>query len=133
MYWLLGGLGVFSFEVMKSKTYKQSAAFYRNVSLVSHNRNTIQADEYLKATVKKWFRDKEYGVIENGSGPEIIVLKSDLIKCQYLKSGAEVEFECYPDNQKLIAKKVTLVRQRHHDQQYPKRGNAKDPFIGVMK
>jgi len=87
----------------------------------------------LKATVKKWFRDKEYGVIENGSGPEIIVRKSDLIKCQYLKVGAEVEFECHLDNQKLIAKKVELVRKRHQNQQYPNKGNAQKTFIGVMK
>ncbi|MDH3326611.1 MAG: cold shock domain-containing protein [Gammaproteobacteria bacterium] len=84
----------------------------------------------MKATVKKWFRDKEYGIIENGSGPEIVVRKVDLIRCQYLKVGAEVEFECHLDDKKLIAKKVTLI---HRDQQYPKKGKAKTPFIGVMK
>lgn len=63
----------------------------------------------MQTVVKKWFREKDFGFLDNGNGPGIIVRKSDLIGCQFLKSGATVEFECHPDKQGLIAKKVQLV------------------------
>ncbi len=60
------------------------------------------------AVVKKWFREKNYGFIDNGDGPDILVRKADLINCSFLKVGAEVEFECHPDKRGLVAKKVKL-------------------------
>lgn len=63
----------------------------------------------MQTLVKKWFRDKEFGFLENGSGPDIMVRKTDLIKCQFLKIGATVEFECHLSTQGLIAKNVRLV------------------------
>lgn len=42
----------------------------------------------MQTVVKKWFRDKASGLLENGSGPNIIVRKIDLINCQFLKVGA---------------------------------------------
>jgi len=88
----------------------------------------------LQAAVKKWFRDKDYGYIENGSGPDIKVNKTDLVNCQYLKVGASVDFECHIDNQNLIARKVKLARQRNNDKNKfsnNKRPVKKNPF-GVM-
>ncbi len=58
----------------------------------------------MQTVVKKWFRD-------NGSGPDIIVRKADLIKCQFLKTGIMVDFECHTDKQGLIARKVCISRQ----------------------
>jgi cold shock CspA family protein len=66
----------------------------------------------LQTVVKKWFREKESGFLDNGSGPDIMVRKADLINCQFLKVGATVEFECHPDKQGLVAKKVKLSHQK---------------------
>jgi cold shock CspA family protein len=86
----------------------------------------------LQTVVKKWFREKEYGFLDNGSGPDIMVRKADLVNCQYLENGVTVEFECHSDKRGLIAKKVSLSRQRkqpnkHFEDRYAK----KNPF-GVM-
>jgi len=86
----------------------------------------------LQAVIKKWFREKDYGFLDNGSGPDIRVRKEDLVNCQYLKVGSTVEFECHPDNRGLIAKKVRLARQRNEKQQpNGNRSVRKNPF-GVM-
>lgn len=86
----------------------------------------------MQTTVKKWFRDKDFGFLENGSGPDIKVRKADLVNCQFLKIGVTVEFECHPDKQGLIGKKVKLLGQSKLKK--PKKGNPggkKFPF-GVM-
>jgi len=87
----------------------------------------------MQATVKKWFRDKEYGFLDNGSGPDIQVHKSELIGCHYLKVGASVEFECHMDMNNLYAKKVKLVTQKHrkNKKMSGNRNYKKSPF-GVM-
>lgn len=64
----------------------------------------------LQTIVKKWFRDKDSGFLENGTGPDILVRKADLVNCQFLKVGTTVEFECHPGKQGLVAKKVKLLR-----------------------
>jgi len=88
----------------------------------------------LQTVVKKWLKDKECGFLDNGSGPDILIRKSDLVRCQYLKAGTTVEFECYPVKEGLIAKKVTLVREnkggRGSGGNHNKSGGTK--FIGVM-
>ncbi len=88
----------------------------------------------MQAVVKKWLKEKEYGFLDNGSGPDIMVRKSDLIRCQYLKAGTTVEFECYPDKKGLIAKNVSLVRQKTTGQgSNGNRNKSNRPqFIGVM-
>jgi len=88
----------------------------------------------LQAVVKKWFREKEYGFLDNGSGPDIMVRKSGLVRCQFLKAGASVEFECHPDNGGLIAKNVRLVRENTGGQgsNGNRNKNNKPRFIGVM-
>ena len=88
----------------------------------------------MQAVVKKWIREKDYGFLDNGSGPDIMIRKSDLIRCQYLKAGTTVEFECHPDKEGLIAKKVSLVRQKTGGQGSNSNRNKsnKPPFIGVM-
>lgn len=86
----------------------------------------------MQTTVKKWFRDKDFGFLDNGKGPDIKVRKSDLVNCQFLKIGVTVEFECHPDKQGLIGKKVKLLGQSKFNK--PKKGNPggkKFPF-GVM-
>jgi len=81
----------------------------------------------LIATVKKWFRDKNFGYIENGGGPDILVRKADLLNCSFLKVGVNVEFECHPEKQGLIAKKVKLKPLD------TKTGHQNKPFkFGVM-
>lgn len=62
----------------------------------------------LQTTVKKWFRDKNYGFLDNGDGPDIMVRKADLQNCQYLKVGVAVEFEVGAEKSGLVAKKVKL-------------------------
>jgi len=88
----------------------------------------------LQAVVKKWLKDKEYGFLDNGSGPDILIRKADLVRCQYLKAGTTVEFECHPAKEGLMAKKVTLVREnkggRGSGGNRNKSGGTK--FIGVM-
>ncbi len=86
----------------------------------------------MQTTVKKWFRDKESGFLDNRGGPDIMVRKADLVDCQFLKVGATVEFECHPDKQGLIAKKVKLSNQKNrHGQNNGKRNPKEFPF-GVM-
>jgi cold shock CspA family protein len=63
----------------------------------------------LQTTVKKWFKDKNYGFLSNGNGPDIMVRKANLENCQYLKPGVMVEFECHADDKGLVAKKVKLM------------------------
>lgn len=86
----------------------------------------------MQTVVKKWFKEKEYGFLDNGSGPDIMVRKADLIKCQYLKVGSTVEFECHPENRGLIAKKVKLSRQRNEKQRPGGNRNARNHPFGVM-
>ncbi len=87
----------------------------------------------MQAIVKSWFRDKEYGVLDNGGGPDILVLKSELIGCHYLKVGAKVEFECHMDMNNLCAKKVKLLKQKNKKHQNNSRNRKfkRSPF-GVM-
>ena len=65
----------------------------------------------LQTTVKKWYRDKNSGFLDNGNAQDIIVNKEDLVNCEYLKIGVMVEFECHSDKRGLIAKKVKLLHQ----------------------
>lgn len=88
--------------------------------------------DFLQTVVKKWFREKDYGFLENGQGPDIKVSKADLVNCQFLKIGATVEFECHPDNQGLMAKKVKLLSQKKFKNSRNRNpGGKKSPF-GVM-
>ena len=83
----------------------------------------------MQTLVKKWFKDKESGFLDNGGGADIMVRKADLVNCQFLKVGATVEFECHSDKQGLIAKKVKLSNQQRA--QHGER--VKKPFRpGVM-
>jgi len=86
----------------------------------------------LQAVVKKWFREKNYGFLDNGSGPDVMVRKADLVNCQYLKVGSTVEFECHTDNRGLIAKKVKPARQRDKKQQPNGNRSARNHPFGVM-
>ena len=91
----------------------------------------------MQTKVKKWFKDKSFGFLENGNGPDIMVRQADLIKCQYLKVGATVEFECHPDKKGLVAKKVKLSNQTKNGGQQKgghRNGNtnAREPYFGVM-
>jgi CspA family cold shock protein len=65
----------------------------------------------LQTIVKKWYRDKNSGLLDNGGGPDIMVTKADLVNCEFLKVGVTVEFECHSDKRGLIAKKVKLLQQ----------------------
>jgi cold shock CspA family protein len=83
----------------------------------------------LQTVVKKWFRDKGTGYLDNGNGPDILVLKADLSNCDFLKVGVEVEFECGINKRGLIAKNVKLIKKS--TQRKPK---SDKPFrFGVMK
>ncbi len=84
----------------------------------------------MNTVVKKWLKDKEFGFLENGSGPDILVRKADLIKCQYLKVGVNVEFECHIDKKILVARKVRLIHKIQTNR--TKHGNNKTPYFGVM-
>ena len=66
----------------------------------------------MQTVVKKWFRDKNSGFLDNGGGSDILVRKEDLVGCAFLKVGALVEFECHVTKQGLIAKKVSLSHQK---------------------
>tara|TARA_B100000809_G_scaffold266541_1_gene329769 strand:- start:2698 stop:3003 length:306 start_codon:yes stop_codon:yes gene_type:complete len=70
----------------------------------------------VQTTVKKWFREKDFGFLANGEGPDIMVRKDDLLNCQFLKVGVTVEFECHPEKRGLIAKKVKLQHQNKDNQ-----------------
>ena len=86
----------------------------------------------MQTVVKKWFREKDYGFLDNGSGPDIKVNKTDLVNCQYLKTGSTVEFECHTDNQGLIARKVSLSRDRNQKNKHNGNKSAKPFRFGVM-
>lgn len=76
----------------------------------------------MQTTTKKWFRDRDFGFLENGGGPDIMVHKADLLNCHFLKPGVQVEFECYQDKQGLKAKSVKIIkenRQSPNNQGYP--------------
>ena len=86
----------------------------------------------MQTIVKKWFRDKDSGFLENGSGPDIMVRKADLVNCQFLKVGATVEFECHPDRRGLVAKKVKLSHQKKSNGQQNGNRRPKEFRPGVM-
>ncbi len=86
----------------------------------------------MQTIVKKWFRDKDSGILDNGNGPDIIVDKADLVNCQFLKVGATVEFECHAGNQKIIARKVKLAPQKTGTKQQKKQRSTKEFRYGVM-
>jgi cold shock CspA family protein len=86
----------------------------------------------LQTVVKKWFRDKESGFLDNGGGPDIMVHRADLVNCQFLKVGVTVEFECHPDKQGLIAKKVKLSNQKNINGQNSGNRSTKEFRPGVM-
>lgn len=86
----------------------------------------------MQTVVKKWFRDKDLGFLDNGDGPDIIVRKADLVNCQFLKVGVTVEFECHPDKRGLTAKKVKITHQNKSGGQYGDKRNAKPFRPGVM-
>lgn len=88
--------------------------------------------EVLQTVIKKWFRDKDTGFLDNGGGADIRVSKADLLNCQFLKVGANVEFECHAENQKLIAKKVKLLHQKKSNGQRNGGQGAKEYRPGVM-
>ena len=71
----------------------------------------------LKTVVKKWFRDKNTGFLDNGNGADIMVSKADLVNCEFLKVGVLVEFECHADKRGLTAKKVKLLPQKKSNSQ----------------
>jgi len=86
----------------------------------------------MQAEVKKWFRDKDSGFLDNGGGPDIMVRKADLINCQFLKVGATVEFECHLDKRGLIAKKVKLSHKNKLSGHNNKNRSTKPFRPGVM-
>ena len=86
----------------------------------------------MQTVVKKWFREKEYGYLDNGSGPDIMVRKSDLVKCQYLKTGITVEFECHSNEQGLMAKKVCISYPNKQNSHNNGPRNIKTHKFGVM-
>lgn len=86
----------------------------------------------MQTIVKKWFRDKDSGFLDNGGGPDIMVRKADLVNCQFLKVGASVEFECHPDKQGLIARKVKLSNQKKPSGQQNRNRSPKEFRPGVM-
>ncbi len=86
----------------------------------------------MQTVVKKWFRDKASGLLENGGGPDIIVRKTDLVNCQFLKVGATVQFECHLDKQGLVAKRVKLLGQNKVNNPKNKNSGVKKSPFGVM-
>ena len=86
----------------------------------------------MQTVVKKWFRDKDSGFLDNGGGPDIMVCKADLVGCQFLKVGATVEFECHSSAQGLVAKKVKLANQKQANGQNNSNRNTKVFRFGVM-
>ena len=87
----------------------------------------------MQTVVKSWFSEKEYGFLDNGSGPDILVRKTDLIKCQYLKIGTTVDFECHANDKGLTAKKVSISRKSTQPSHMESRHKKKStPYFGVM-
>ena len=86
----------------------------------------------METVVKKWFRDKDTGFLDNGNGPDIMVCKADLVNCQFLKVGAVVEFECHQAEHGLIAKKVQLSNQKKKYDQNTGKKSPKAFHFGVM-
>jgi cold shock CspA family protein len=86
----------------------------------------------LQTIVRKWFRDKDTGLLDNGGGPDIMVRKADLVDCQFLKVGVTVEFECHQDKQGLIARKVRLSKQNKSKNQNDANKSKKVFRFGVM-
>lgn len=86
----------------------------------------------METVVKKWFRDKNSGYLDNGGGADILVHKADLIGCQFLKVGATVEFECHLNGDVLIAKKVKLSKKKKNTHQQNSNNNSKKFRFGVM-
>lgn len=87
----------------------------------------------LQTIVKKWFRDKNSGFLDNGNGPDIMVNKADLVNCEFLKVGATVEFECHADKRGLIAKKVKLLQKnKSNSQNHKGKRTIKEFRPGVM-
>lgn len=86
----------------------------------------------MQTVVRKWYRDKDSGILDNGGGPDIRVFKADLVNCQYLKPGATVEFECHSGERGLVAKKVKLSRQNKSGGQRSGKRSAKPFRPGVM-
>ena len=87
----------------------------------------------LQTTVKKWFRDKDTGFLDNGNAQDIMVSKADLVNCEFLKVGVMVEFECHSDKRGLVAKKVKLIHQKKSNGQNNRgKHNPKEFRPGVM-
>lgn len=86
----------------------------------------------MQTVVKKWFRDKDCGFLDNGGGSDILVRKADLVGCQFLKVGVLVDFECHQDKQGLIAKKVKISKQKNSNSQNSGGNNKKEFRFGVM-
>lgn len=86
----------------------------------------------MQTVVKKWFRDKDSGFLDNRGGPDILVRKADLVDCQFLKVGVTVEFECHMEKQGLVAKKVRLSNQKNSDGQKNGNRGTKEFRFGVM-
>lgn len=86
----------------------------------------------LQTVVKKWFRDKDSGFLDNGGGSDILVKKADLVNCEFLKVGATVAFECHSDKRGLIAKKVKLIQQKKLSGQHSGKRSPKPFRPGVM-
>jgi cold shock CspA family protein len=86
----------------------------------------------LQTVVKKWFRDRDSGILDNGGGPDIVVSKADLVGCQFLKVGVTVDFECHQEKQGLIAKMVRLSSHKTPKGQNNGKQSAKDFRFGVM-
>ncbi len=86
----------------------------------------------MQTVVKKWFRDKDSGFLDNGGGPDIMVRKTELVNCQFLKVGATVEFECHIDKQGRIAKNVKLSPKNGSNSPNKGNRNPKEFRFGVM-
>ncbi len=86
----------------------------------------------MQTIVKKWFKDKESGFLDNGAGPDIMVHKADLVGCQFLKVGVTVDFECHLYKQGLVAKRVMLSNRKKTNSQNNGQGKTKEFRFGVM-
>jgi hypothetical protein len=61
-----------------------------------------------------------------------MVRKADLVNCKFLRVGVTVEFECHPDKQGLIAKKVKLSHQKQSNNRHNGNQGTKEFRPGVM-